>query len=103
MLKKAPMVSGYARMWPRAVFYNKALSLESGRETNLAKQLEFLQRPGVYVLYRDDTPYYVGKAQKLRQRLHIWATKTGSAHFHHWNFFSAFAIGDAAKRNELEG
>jgi hypothetical protein len=32
MLKKAPMVSGYARMWPRAVFYNKALSIESGRE-----------------------------------------------------------------------
>ena len=103
MLKRVPMVSAYARMWPRAVFYNKALSPESGRKTNLARQLDFLQRPGVYVLYRDDTPYYVGKAQKLRRRLHLWATKPSSPHFHHWNFFSAFAIDDPAKRDELEG
>lgn len=103
MPKNTPMVSGYARMWPRAIFYNEALNPENGRKTNLAKQLDFLQRPGVYVLYRDDTPYYVGKAQKLRRRLQLWATKANSPHFHHWNFFSAFAIDDPTHRNELEG
>jgi hypothetical protein len=97
------MVSGYARMWPRAVFYTKALNEESGRERNLAKELEFLQRGGVYVLYRNDAPYYVGKADKLRRRLHLWATKPSSPHFHFWNYFSAFAVDDPRKRNELEG
>ena len=41
MLKRNPshaMLSGYARMWPRAVFYTKALNLEIGRERNLAKR-----------------------------------------------------------------
>ena len=106
MIKKSrgkPLVTGYARMWPRAVFYTKALNLESGRERNLAKELEFLQRPGVYVLYRDDTPYYVGKAQKLRSRLNLWANNPSSPHFHHWNFFSAFAVDEAKRRDELEG
>lgn len=104
MLKSTPMVSAYPRMWPRAVFYNKALSPKSGRKRNLGKELELLQRPGVYVLYRDDTPYYVGKAQKLRWRLHsLWATKPSSPHFHHWNFFSAFAIDAPSQRDVLEG
>jgi len=90
-------------MWPRAVFYTRALSQESGRERNLGKDLEFLQRGGVYVLYRDETPYYVGKADKLRRRLHMWATKPSTPHFHFWNYFSAFAVDDPHKRDELEG
>ncbi len=97
------MVSGYARMWPRAVFYTKALNPESGRERSLGRELEFLQRGGVYVLYRDDTPYYVGKAEKLRRRLHLWATEPSSPHFHFWNYFSAFAVDDPKRRDELEG
>ena len=79
------------------------MNLESGRERNLAKELEFLQRGGVYVLYRDDIPYYVGKAQKLRGRLNLWANNPGSPHFHHWNFFSAFAVENSKQRDELEG
>jgi len=39
-------------------------------------------------------------AQKTAASL---ATKPSSPHFHHWNFFSAFAIDDPAKRDELEG
>ncbi len=97
------MVSGYARMWPRAVFYEKTLSQESGRERNLGKELEFLQRGGVYVLYHDDTPYYVGQADLLRKRLHQWATKPSTRHFHFWNYFSAFAVEDRNRRSELEG
>jgi hypothetical protein len=101
--KATAMVSGYARMWPRAVFYTKALNQQTGRDRNLGKELAFLQRGGVYVLYRDDTPYYIGKAGKLRRRLHMWATKPSSPHFHFWNYFSAFAVNNAQKRNELEG
>jgi hypothetical protein len=103
MLKKAPMVGGYARMWPRAVFYTKALNEVSGRQRSLAKELEFLKSGGVYVLYRDDTPYYVGKATKLRSRLYLWAMKPNAPHFHFWNYFSAFAVEDPDKRDELEG
>ena len=46
---------------------------------------------------------YVGKAQMLRRRLHLWATKPSSPHFHHWDFFFPFAIDDSAKRDKLEG
>ena len=97
------MVSGYARMWPRAVFYTKALNEISGRQRSHAKELEFLQRGRVYVLYRDDIPYYVGKANKLRSRLYLCATKPSAPHFHFWNYFSAFAVEDPNKRDELEG
>jgi hypothetical protein len=38
----------------------------------------------------------------LRRRPHLWATKPSSPHFHHWNFFSPFAIDAPTKRDELE-
>ncbi len=49
-------VSQYARMWPREVFDHVP---EEGTSKNkpLAKSIEFLNEPGVYVLYRDDVPY----------------------------------------------
>lgn len=97
------LVSGYARMWPRAVFYSKTLNEKSGKKRNLGKQLDFLQQGGVYVLYRDETPYYVGRADKLRKRLHMWATNPKSPHFHFWNYFSAFAVANKTQRAELEG
>jgi hypothetical protein len=101
--KVEPMVSGYARMWPRAIFYTKALNEGSGRQRSLSKELAFLKQGGVYVLYWNETPYYVGKAAKLRSRLSLWATKPSAPHFHFWNYFSAFAVSDSQKRNELEG
>jgi hypothetical protein len=75
-LKDSRMVSGYARMWPRAIFYTKALNEFTGRKRGLSKELDFLKQGGVYALYWNDTPYYVGKAAKLRSRLSIWADKT---------------------------
>jgi hypothetical protein len=102
-LKDSRMVSGYARMWPRAIFYTKALNEFTGRKRGLSKELDFLKQGGVYVLYWNDTPYYVGKAAKLRSRLSIWATKPSAPHFHFWNYFSAFAVSDSKKRDELEG
>jgi hypothetical protein len=69
----------------------------------LAKQLQFLNEPGVYVLYRDDRPYYIGQAARLRKRLWRWAKNPQSRYYHFWNFFSAFVVEDPALRDELEG
>ena len=49
------IVSRYARMWPREVFD----VMKEGKL--LIKELEDLANPGVYILYRDDHPHYVGK------------------------------------------
>ena len=74
MLKKAPMVSGYARMWPRAVFYTKALNEVSGRQTHTAFTVGTIQpltslesksasRPnlksytGLISIIREDVPF----------------------------------------------
>ena len=42
----------FFRMWPRALFHMK-----QGK----AVLEDSLKEPGVYVLYRDDVPYYIGK------------------------------------------
>jgi len=58
----------------------------------------------VYILYRDDKPYYIGKAERrMAQRLWDHAILTHDRYFHFWNFFSAFAVSDKKHRNELEG
>jgi hypothetical protein len=57
----------------------------------------------VYVLYRDDIPYYIGQAAKLRQRLWSHARSSGGKYNNFWNYFSAFVITDAKTRNEIEG
>ena len=48
----------FFRMWPRALFHMK-----EGKEV-----LKALNKPGVYVLYRDDEPYYIGKSLLPGQR-----------------------------------
>jgi hypothetical protein len=57
----------------------------------------------VYVLYRDDVPYYVGKATTLRRRLWSHANRPNSKYYNFWSYFSIFAIEDVAIRNQLEG
>jgi hypothetical protein len=76
MAKVSRVVANTARMWPREIFDHVA---DDGVSPNkpLAKSLEFLNNPGVYVLYRDDIPYYIGQAGKLRSRLWAHATKPG--------------------------
>ncbi len=69
----------------------------------LAKQLEFLSKPGVYVLYREDQPYYIGQATRPRKRLWLWAKNPRSRYYHFWNFFTAFTVEDKRLRDELEG
>lgn len=107
MARKNQIVEEYARMWPREVFdclipnesrSGKKVILGKGR-----KGLDLVNEPGVYVLYRDDIPYYVGQATKLRHRLWTHAGSPGTRYGNCWNYFSAFVIRDPKMRDEVEG
>jgi hypothetical protein len=101
MPTSTPIVAKYARMWPREVFDCPA-PVGSSRRV-LGKTLEILQKPGIYILYRDDVPYYVGRASMLRKRLYRHAFVPKDPYYNFWNFFSAFVVEDQVKRNEIEG
>jgi len=92
----------FGRMLPREVFDHFVEEEGTGKKRRLADTLPLLDNPGVYVLYRDDVPHYVGQATKLRQRLFLHACIPGSPYYNFWNFFSVFAIKDKAHRNEIE-
>lgn len=95
--RRSRIVKAYLKMWPRAVF-----DIKSGGKL----QPELKQRlldPGVYVLYRDDQPYYVGKARKLYQRIWQHANAGRDRYYNFWNFFSAFAVSDVRYLDEIEG
>jgi|SRR5271170_2993965 predicted GIY-YIG superfamily endonuclease len=92
----------FFRMWPRRVFQLK----ENGR-LSIKGEVEELHRPGVYVLYKGDELYYVGKGNSLFSRLHDHSNKMTDRYYAHWDHFSAFAISDTvkdrpAKMRELE-
>ena len=91
----------YARMWPREVFYRRlpkprpiAGSKRSPPVTTqwLYKTMDLLAQPGVYALYLDGVPYYVGQADMLRSTLAAHARVPQSHYFRHWNYFSAFVV-----------
>lgn len=88
----------YARMWPREVFD----ILEEGKL--IIKDKKPLTNRGVYVLYRDEHPYYIGKAtdRTLFSRLHDHANKSTDRYFNLWNFFSAFVV-DPKHIDAVEG
>lgn len=99
--KRPRLISSYARMWPREV-----LDRYSSRECKtkmLAKHLDILNTPGIYILYRNGTPYYIGRADKLRTRLLRHAWDIHSRHYNLWNFFSFFVVDDYGQRDEIEG
>lgn len=84
----------FFRMWPRAVFHVK-----DGKEFLQSS----LKSPGVYVLYRDDQPYYIGKAgDSLIKRLRTHALQPNSRRYNFWNYFSGFEIADRDHRDEIE-
>ena len=97
------IVSTYARVWPREVFEKFPPPTGNGKQTIMAKAVSFLDGPGIYILYRDDEPYYIGQAKRLRARLWRHAIKPEGRYYHFWNFFSAFSVSDPLLRNELEG
>jgi len=98
------MVREYARMWPREVFYHLVPNVSGkGKQVHLSKGLELVNEPGVYVLYRDGIPYYVGQATKLRHRLWAHACSPAARYHNFWNHFSAFVIKSPHLRNQVEG
>ncbi|MEO8048936.1 MAG: GIY-YIG nuclease family protein [Acidobacteriota bacterium] len=63
-----------------------------------------LKSPGVYILYRDEHPYYVGKTKRpLFSRLHDHANKSTDKYFYFWNYFSFFLVPDPDHIDEIEG
>ena len=91
---KKPMAQQFFRMWPRALFHNK-----QGK----AFINQHLNGPGVYILYRDDKPYYIGKTGTgLNKRLVAHSLKPNARLYNFWNYFSAFEIPDEDDRNEIE-
>jgi hypothetical protein len=92
--KRPAIVKAAAQMWPRVVF-----DFEGRHEVK-----ECLRKPGVYVLFREDEPYYVGKTtKKLFNRIWAHANSTKDRYYHFWNYFSAFVVPNAKHRDEVEG
>ena len=86
--KRNDIVTGYARMWPREIFDEKP-----GANEALAKSIKFLRQQGVYILYQNERPHYIGRTGNLFERLRTHA-KPQARYYNFWNLFSAFAIGD---------
>jgi hypothetical protein len=99
--KRKDIVKGYASLWPREVFDAKS---KSGAGV-LAAHIPFLtEQKGVYVLYQDGKPYYIGKTgNSLFKRLKDHAMNPKKRYYNFWDKFSAFAVPDEKGRNELEG
>jgi hypothetical protein len=95
--KQSVIVTEYARMWPRVAF---ELTLNPGEL--YAKEAQIFAGLGVCILYRDDHPYYIGKANNMLNRIRGHAINVQDTYYF-WNYVSAFAVPNSAKRNELEG
>jgi hypothetical protein len=89
-------------MWPRELFDCVDEDGKAGRP-KLAKSLDVIRHPGVYVLYRDDKPVYIGKAKNILGRLYSHASDVNSRLYNSWSFFSAFVVQDPVHRSQLEG
>lgn len=86
--ERREIITGYAKLWPREVF-----SLKRGKKL-LMRDEKLLEEPGVYVLYRDDRPYYVGKTagRPLWERIQDHANEPKDTYYNFWNYFSAFVV-----------
>jgi hypothetical protein len=95
-----PLVESYLRSRPREmmVLLNDR---RSRRDPSLAPVLEFLDKPGVYVLYQGENVYYIGRASNLGKRLRAH-TRVGSRYSEHWTHISIFAIPDESHVNAVE-
>ena len=97
MPTKGGIVKGYARMWPRKVF-----DIRVKNKLPISVR-EALKESGVYVLYRDGMPYYIGKTTgKLFDRLQSHANHTGSKMYSFWDYFSVFVVPDKHHIDEVE-
>ncbi len=55
-------VVGFVSMWPREIC---DVTIPERKGRLFIGEFEDLEKPGVYVLYRNDQPYYIGKAESL--------------------------------------
>ena len=95
---KGTMIDGFISMWPR-----EACDIRPKGEGRLfIRGVPELQKPGVYVLYREDQPYYIGQAEVLRRRLYAHANQTTDRYYNFWNLFSAFIVRDKKYLDEVE-
>jgi predicted GIY-YIG superfamily endonuclease len=100
---KPKLVGGFLRMWPREIFTTPAESTgQRGKTPMIARTISQLNEPGVYILYRDDKPHYVGQATNLRKRLRSHANSVGSLRGYFWNYFSVFVVRDQSQMDEVE-
>jgi hypothetical protein len=84
------IVTGFTGLWPRRIY-----DIRDPRGLLIKRHPEMgrLHEPGVYVLYRGDRPYYIGKTERsLFERIHDHANKTTDKYYHLWDFFSAFCV-----------
>src|ERR1700677_1544775 len=80
-------VTGYGKLWPREVF-----RIQKKNRILINDEKKF-HKPGIYVLYRNAIPYYVGKASKnVVYRLQDHANKPSDTYYHNWNFFAFFLM-----------
>jgi hypothetical protein len=92
------MINAYIRMWPRQVY-----NLKIGNKHLESIRQELHQKSGIYILYRNGTPHYVGQARNLWRRIRNHTINQNAKHYHHWTHFSAFILSDIEHMNELEG
>ena len=91
------IITQFARMWPREFFEGKK---RPDWAAGVWEQLDF---PGVYVLYRDEHPYYVGQTKgRLYARIWVHTNRPQARYFNFWNFVSAFVVPEARHVDEVE-
>ena|SRR5665213_643830 len=97
------LVANFIRMWPRGIFSTPAEAVgQRGKRPLVARNIKELDKPGVYILYWDDEPYYVGQAKNLYGRLRTHANNVGSLRGYFWNYFSAFLVKNKNHIDEVE-
>src|SRR5580658_8954846 len=96
-MAQRPIVKEYLKMCPRS-----ALDIRKDGEL-FWLVWDLFTKPGVYVLYWDDHPYYVGSSKKnVSQRIYDHANKPQDAYYNFWNYFSLFLV-DKRHIAEVEG
>jgi hypothetical protein len=93
------IISGFAERWPREIF-----DIREKKGKLLTDAQDILDSPGVYVLYRDDSPYYIGKTKgKLYGRIYNHANQPGARYYRYWNYFSAYKVDSIEHIDDVEG
>lgn len=97
-MARAKIITEFARMWPRELF-------EGPKRSALAADVrKHLDLPGVYILYRDEHPYYVGQTKRrLYSRIWSHANRPQARYFNFWNFVSAFVVPQRQHVDQIEG